>query len=529
MDYWAKAPLAREQTLLFYPTLDEAIGQEHPVRCLDEILRAQDWTSWEAQYNGRHGQPPIPPWILAGVILYGMIRGIRSSRVLEYLCGHNIDYIWLTERRTIDYSTICKFRTRFHQPLKDLFRQLGKLAVKMDLVRLVEVMFDGTRVKANASRAHTWTAERLAAALKELEALFEKAMAETAHTDATQQSLVAEEPGQTTLPPELATVQARQEKLQALLAEARAADEARRKEGINPQKNPAQIPKADTDSTVMPNKEGGNAPNYTPLAASDAHADWIVDCDVVAEPVEHAQTLPTVDRIAETFGQKPGAMAADKAHGTGQILAGMEQRGVDFYTPVESPVPEDGNPAKRDDPQQPVAEADWGKLPRNDKKKLAKSCFVYDAQKDCYYCPLGRVLNYEETKKEQRSGVNVDMRVYRCKHCDGCPLAEACREAKAKRGRSIRRDQFEPLRERMARKMKSPAGKAIYGRRMHAAETPFAYIKGVMGVRQFLLRGLEKVKTEWTWVCTAYNITKLLANMGRLRAELANMANERAS
>jgi hypothetical protein len=42
------------------------------------------------------------------------------------------------------------------------------------------------------------------------------------------------------------------------------ADAARKKDGI---KTPAQLPKADTESTVMPNKEGGYAPNYTPVAA----------------------------------------------------------------------------------------------------------------------------------------------------------------------------------------------------------------------------------------------------------------------
>ena len=56
---------------------------------------------------------------------------------------------------------------------------------------------------------------------------------------------------------------------------------------------------------------------------------------------------------------------------------------------------------------------------------------------------------------------------------------------------------------------------------MHGAETPFAHIKSVMGVRQFLLRGLEKVRIEWTWVCTAYNLKKLLAAIGQLRAEVA--------
>ena len=519
MDYWAKAPLRRDQIVLFAPTLDASISNDHPVRLLDELLRGQDWSAWMAEYDGTKGQPPIPPWVMAGVILYGLIRGIRSSRMLEYLCGHNMDFLWLTEGRIIDHTTICKFRTRFRGPLKDLFRQMGKLSLQMGLIQLIEVAFDGTRVKANASRLRTWTAERLEAALKELDALFEQRMAETDRADAAEPRV--QTPEASSLPPELRTAKARQEKLRELLAEARAADEARRKDGIDPRKNPAQVPKADSDSRVMPNKEGGYAPNYTPLVATDAASGMIVDCEVIASPNEQTETLPTIDRIEETFGRKPEKMLADTAHGTGENLAGMEKRCVEFYSPMESSMPGEGNPAKRDDPRQPVAEADWEKLPRNDKRKLAKTCFVYDAEKDLYFCPVGQVLGYEETKNEQRGGVVVEKRVYRCKTCRGCPLAEDCRDPKAKRGRSISRDQYEPLREQMAGRMKSPEGKATYRHRMHTAETPFAIIKSILGVRRFLLRGLEKVRTEWLWVCTAYNMKKLLAALARLRVEMA--------
>jgi len=69
---------------------------------------------------------------------------------------------------------------------------------------------------------------------------------------------------------------------------------------------------------------------------------------------------------------------------------GHGKREVDFYTPMQSQTPAEGNPAKRSDPRQAVAEEDRPRLPRNDKKKLAKSCFVYDAESDRYYCPMGR-------------------------------------------------------------------------------------------------------------------------------------------
>lgn len=135
----------RYETRLFTPTLDESVGDNHPVRHLDEILRGMDWSDWTAQYNGRVGQPPIPSWVMAGVILYGLMRRIRSSRQLEYACKNHIDFIWLAEGRTIDHDTICAFRTKFKKPLKALFKQVGRVAMTMGLIKLVAVAFDGTR------------------------------------------------------------------------------------------------------------------------------------------------------------------------------------------------------------------------------------------------------------------------------------------------------------------------------------------------------------------------------------------------
>ena len=71
----------------------------------------------------------------------------------------------------------------------------------------------------------------------------------------------------------------------------------------------------------------------------------------------------------------------------------------------------------------------------------------------------------------------------------------------------------------MYAKMQTEEGRKTYNRRMHIGETPFAIIKGIMEVRRFLLRGLEKVRTEWRWVCTAYNLKKLIALIAALRAQ----------
>jgi transposase len=512
MEYWAKPAFDRTQVSF---SLDQSIPQNHPVRLLDEILRTLDWSTWTQTYNGKLGQPPIPPWTMAAVILYGLMRRIRSSRQLEYACVNNIDFIWLAEGRTIDHTTICLFRTKFQGPLKQLFKQINQIAMSLGLIELVQVAFDGTRVKADASRLHTWTAQRVDKVLQELEAEIERLLKGANEADAA----LWDAGKHPELPPEVADAQKRQEKLRVVLEKLQQADAARKKDGIDPKKNPAQMPKADGDSKVMPNKEGGYAPNYTPVAATDGTRDFIVDCEVLAGPNEQNELVPSMTRIEEDYEKRPENCSADKAFGTGPNLEEMEAQGINFFTPVESSTPQEGNPAKRDDPHQPVPQEAWPQLPRNNRKKLDKSCFVFEVTTDQYFCPMGQEMPYRETKKSE----GKEVRIYACSACAGCPLAQECLDPKAKRGRTVSRDGYEPARERMEAKMATAEGKKTYHQRMHMGETPFAIIKGILEVRRFLLRGLEKVRTEWRWVCTAYNLKKLIAAVGAVRAERGTM------
>jgi hypothetical protein len=57
--------------------------------------------------------------------------------------------------------------------------------------------------------------------------------------------------------------------------------------------------------------------------------------------------------------------------------------------------------------------------------------------------------------------------------------------------------------ERMAWKLKTKRGRAVYKKRKETVEPVFGVIKSVMGFRQFLLRGLEKAGIEWEAVSIA--------------------------
>lgn len=503
------------------PTLDSLIAQDDPVRLFDEVLSQVDWSPWEAKYPpGRRGRPPIRPRLIAAVILYGLYRGIRSSRKLEEACVYRFDFKWLVQAERIDYSTIAKFRTRFHEPLKDLFRQIGRLAMNLGLIRLGEVAFDGTRVKANNGRFRTQTAATLEEKLLALDELYERLMSECKAAD--DEAAMAGSP--THLPNEVADVKERRQRIAAALEQAREADKARKKNRIDPKKRPAQVAMTDPDSRVMPNKDAGYAPNYTPTVTTDGHQGFILDCDVLNETNESDALPGSVDRVKETFGQQPATVLTDTGNGTGENMAAMEERGIEFLTPVESQQPQPGNPACRADLRQPVPEEEWANLPRNRQGQLAKSCFVYDEEADQYYCPQGRPMPYLQTTTVERNRGIREWQVYQCRECKGCPLAAACLSRNTKHGRTISRDAYEETRERTAARMSETTAQKRYERRAWMAETPFGILKSVMGLRQFLLRGLEKVKTEWRWAATAFNIVKLVRGIGRLRAQFAEMA-----
>jgi len=63
--------------------------------------------------------------------------------------------------------------------------------------------------------------------------------------------------------------------------------------------------------------------------------------------------------------------------------------------------------------------------------------------------------------------------------------------------------------ERMARKLRTKQGRETYAKRKGMIEPIFGQIKQVRGFRQFLLRGLEKMRGEWRLICLTHNLKKL--------------------
>ena len=308
MSGWNQAPLPRDQILLFRETLEDRIPENHSARLLAEILDELDWSPWEQRYVLVAGQPPIHPKIMAGAILYGLSHGIRSSRRLEWACGHAVDFMWLTEGRSIDHSTLCSFRTKFKRELKDLFQQIGRVAMAMGLVRLNQVALDGTRVRANSSPHATASGKTLEKRLSVLDEQIEKMLAEADQADHGEKDLFGDHVSVNTLPPELGDLEKRRSRLRQALQSAQSAD-AKRQTHKNGSKRSAKVPVADPDSAIMPNKEGGYAPNFNPVATVDGECGMIVD----AEDVDK-QLMLLKDRLIDAEDWRHPEYQIGRAH-----------------------------------------------------------------------------------------------------------------------------------------------------------------------------------------------------------------------
>ena len=133
---------------------------------------------------------------------------------------------------------------------------------------------------------------------------------------------------------------------------------------------------------------------------------------------------------------------------------------------------------------------------------FGKSRFRYDADKDVYVCPAGEPLTYRfETYELGRA-----LRYYRASGCRHCPIRSQCTRNRA--NRTITREENEQLMEAMAARVKAQPQKMKL--RKQLCEHPFGTIKRALGYDHFLLKGLEKVRCEWSLITLVYNLKRVL-------------------
>jgi len=535
MSGFRRVETPREQMVLWATRLDEAVPADHPVRMLEELLRAEAFANtfqeWEGEYQLDEGQPPYHPRDLAGLYLYGMLNRIRSSRQLEAACWNRLDVIWLLQGQHPDHSTIAAFVTDHGKPLKALFRNVLAVGIRAGLIKAELVAVDGTKIEADAGRDSVRQDEKIRSWLGHLDERIAAMEAEWAQNEQKETALwgdsVPWSPSEgRSLPQRLAAMKRQQERLRKALQEV----ERRAAEASASREAKAIASTTDPDSRCMKDKEGRSKPNYNAQLAVDASAGMIVAENVNDQPSDSGQLSPMIEQVELNCGIKPAAACADSQYNTGPELAALETQEVTAYLP-------DAGASEKDLEQsterqaaleavregRPAGAETWAALPRGRDDRFTRDAFVYDAAGDTYRCPPGFVLTLQTTNTTQRGWGQAIRKRYGFDRgaapCAQCAQAALCCSNLAQ-GRRIDRDQYEENRERLRARMKGEAGQAIYKRRKETVEPRIGLIKAGLGVRRFLRRGLDNVRREWTLVCTTVNLGILLRHWHAVRPAL---------
>ncbi len=507
--------IPREQLVLWERRLEDALPDDHQVRHLDVLLGseafADTFREMERSYVLNRGQPPYHPRHVAALYLYGMLHRLRSSRQLEDACHSRLDVIWLMRGQTPDHSTIADFVSRHGQALRKLFRDTLQVLIAAKLVKLSHVAIDGSKVEANAGKHSVRGEEKIRSWQAHLDEKIAALEQEWAENEKREADLFGEHNPWTNASGKdakkaLAQLKRKQEQLKQALAQIDRRQEAH--VGSKPPKRIAST--TDPDSRSMKDKEGRSKPNFNTQVGVDDAYGAIVAAEVNDEPDDSSQLTPMVDQVVENCGNKPESVSADSQYNTGPDVAAMEERGIDCYLPDAGQNSEAAPPAEaaqealaRAREGRGLSESQWQALPRNRQGLIDRSSFVYDRKKDEYRCPAGQALVFLRTSQDRKKWGTAKRRQYGgSAACAGCVHAKWCCKNSDK-GRLISRDQYEDHRERLRRRMGTEEGREIYRRRKYTVEPRIGHLKHNLGVRRFMRRGLEKVKTEWIMACSA--------------------------
>src|SRR6201997_2557325 len=134
--------------------VERLIGEDHRARAIWTLVGRLDlgrfYESIESSAE-EGGRPAIDPQLLISLWVYAYSEGIGSAREVARRCEFDPAFQWLTGLQEVNYHTLADFRVEKQQELDELFTQVLAALSKEGLIRLEQVMQDGTKIKALAS------------------------------------------------------------------------------------------------------------------------------------------------------------------------------------------------------------------------------------------------------------------------------------------------------------------------------------------------------------------------------------------
>jgi len=444
-------PWEPNQLWLLPPSPTDWLDENDLVYFLLDTVQAMDLSSITAKYekSGR-GFPPYHPRMMVTLLLYAYSRGLFSSRRIEQACRERVTFRVIVGQDIPNFRTISDFRKLHLKELGALFVQGLRLCQKMGLVKLGAVALDGTKIKANASRhkamSYGYMKQEEQRLEKEVTALLERAQTVDESEDQTHGS----NPHGDELPAELARRETRLKRI-------REAKQALEKEA----KQTAKETEDQEGNSDPPPPSSGDPASKTPLPRS--------------------QTAVPDDKKQYNFTDPESRIM--KMNNKGWDQCGNAQAVVDgaHQIIIAADVTNQANDKQQVKPMLSEAQTNLGKDQVISKALLDNGYYSEDnvqwlgEQKIDGYVATQRLKHHERVPVHPEGPMPADL----------------------------------STKEQMAWKLRTAEGRAVYALRKQIVEPIFGQIKRARGFTQFLMRGLEKMRGEWSLICLTHNLLKL--------------------
>lgn len=433
--------------MLLPPDLREWVGEDDLVHFVIEAVERLPLNAFRVNVKGC-GDAQYPPHMMLGLLIYCYANGVFSSRRIERATYRDVAVRYLTADTHPDHDTISEFRRRNLGAIAEAFVEVLELARELKLLKVGAVSVDGTHIKASASKDQNVTYERADQLREQLRLDIGELLEKAEAADAQE-----EDPQQ--LPKEIARRQkllAKMDQACALLEE-RARQRAAQEQGEYERKVAAREQRQGRAKGCHIKPPSATPPPDEQINLSDPDAGLMRKNKREGYTQSYnAQTVVDAEGSQLIVGERMSRCASD----AGELEADLESI-----------------PPGLGQPEQVLAD-----------------CGYVDAK------VFERVAN--------RGGPELYVSVHR-EDAHRERLYEFRPSRRIKPPKKITDPRLLGMRD----KLRTEEGRARYRLRAQTVEPVFGIIKQAMGFRQFLLRGLAKVRGEWTLVCLAYNLKRL--------------------
>lgn len=355
----------RRQPAFEMVDLERLVPADHRVRDVWWFVETLDLGMLYARIKARGetaGRPAADPRILLALWLYATIESIGSARALGRLCEHHLIYRWICGGVGVNHDLLRRFRNESGDFLDQLLSQSLTALIEEGLIELDEMITDGTKVRASASRSSMHRKPRVA----EIEAALTQRIAGLraeldADPAATERRLKARQLAATEQ--RARRVRAARDKFASREAERAVRAKQRPGEAARAAADPPRVSISDPDARLMKMADGATRPCYNVQVGT---ADEFV---VAIQPTDRGNDRglapAVVAEMQRRCGRAPARLLADTTAMTEDDIVGFaaSHPGMAVFAPPKA-CSETASPAsraryERELARQPECLRDW--------------------------------------------------------------------------------------------------------------------------------------------------------------------------